>query len=110
MSGPRVEGDVVDAVGTRLLHEDERLKIWELSLEPGEQTAPHEHLLDHVIVILEGDRIAAVPHARSTGRSADYIEAEVQPGAWYVQKKGGLEAARNVGKARYREILIELKD
>ena len=101
---------VGDQVGTRLLHEDDRIRVWELALEPGEETAPHEHGLDHVIVVLEGDRIAGVPQPQSTGRSATYIEADVKPGSWYVQKRGGIEAARNVGATRYREILIELKD
>jgi len=97
-------------VATRLLHEDERVKVWELVLEPGEETAPHEHLLDHILVVIEGDRIAGVPHARSTGRSAEYIEADVSPGDWYRQAKGGIEIARNVGRTRFREIVIELKD
>ncbi|WP_375397322.1 hypothetical protein [uncultured Sphingomonas sp.] len=63
-----------------------------------------------MIVVLDGDRIAGVPHARSTGRSASYIEADVTPGRWFVQQRGGIEAARNVGRKPYREILIELKD
>lgn len=97
-------------VATTLLHEDERVKIWELRLEPGEETAPHEHLLDHIIVVVEGDRVAGVPHVRSTGRAAEYIEADVSPGRWFRQKRGGIEIARNIGKTPFREILIELKD
>jgi quercetin dioxygenase-like cupin family protein len=97
-------------VATRLLYEDERVKIWELELEPGEETPPHEHRLDHVIVVIEGDRIAGAPHALSTGASSHYIEADVTPGVWHVQKRGGIEIARNIGAKRFREILIELKD
>jgi hypothetical protein len=97
-------------VASRILHEDDRVRIWELVLEPGEETAPHEHRLDHIIVLIEGDRIAGVPHALSTGASASYIEAPVTPGAWHVARRGGVEIARNVGEKRFREILIELKD
>ena len=96
-------------VATKLLHEDDRVKIWELALAPGEQTEPHTHHLDYVIVVLEGDRIAGVPHVSSKGRSAEYIEAEVKPGSWYSMQKGGTELARNTGEKFYREILIELK-
>ena len=104
-----LEGPLGD-VATTLLHEDARVKIWDLTLEPGEQTAPHEHKLDYILVIVDGDRIAGVPHVMSTGPSASYIEAEVKPGSWYRLDKGGIEAARNTGTKTYREILIELKD
>jgi len=97
-------------VATSLLHEDDRVRIWELLLEPGEETAPHRHLLDHIIVVIEGERIAGVPHPLSTGRAAEYIEADVVPGRWFRQQRGGVEIARNVGTTRFREILIELKD
>ena len=97
-------------VATKLLHEDERVKVWEMRLEPGEESAAHEHLLDHIIVVIEGDRIAGIPHVRSTGRAADYIEADVRPGQWYRQKRGGIEVAKNVGTTLFRELLIELKD
>lgn len=108
-SGMTSDGPLGD-VGTKLLHEDERVKIWELALAPGEESDPHEHRHDYVIIVIEGDRIAGVPHARSTGASASYIEAEVSPGSWYRLDKGGIESARNIGTKFYREILIELKD
>ena len=38
------------------------------------------------------------------------VEAEVQPGQYFYIEKGGIETARNIGKRRYREIAIELKD
>jgi beta-alanine degradation protein BauB len=97
-------------VATKLLHEDDRVKIWEMALEPGQETAPHRHELEYIIVVIEGDRIAGVPHVESTGFSAEYIEAEVQPGSWYRMPRGGVELARNVGSKPYRELLIELKD
>ena len=97
-------------VATKLLHEDDQVKIWELALAPGEETAPHEHKHNYILVIIEGDRIAGVPHVLSTGASAQYIEAAVSPGTWFKLDKGGIELARNTGRTHYREILIELKD
>lgn len=97
-------------VATKLLHEDDRVKIWEMQLAPGQESAAHEHLLDHIIVVIEGDRIAGIPHVRASGRAAEYIEADVRPGQWYRQTRGGVEVAKNIGTTLFREILIELKD
>jgi hypothetical protein len=103
-------GPVGDQIATRVLHEDEKVKIWELVLAPGEETEAHEHKNDYILVIIDGDKIAGIPHVKSKGDSANYIEADVAPGSWYRLKKGGIEVARNIGKKTYREILIELKE
>jgi hypothetical protein len=112
MVGPedRVCDGPLGDVGTRLLHDDERVRIWEVDLQPGEATAPHRHEHDYILVIVEGDRIAAVPHVDSIGPSATYIEAQITPGSYVMMQKGGVEAAVNVGSRRYFEYLIELKD
>jgi len=97
-------------IGTKLLFEDDRVRIWEMALEPGDQTAPHRHDHDYYIIMVEGDGIAGVPHALSTGPSAEYIAVtDIKPGEVYPMKKGGIELARNVGTKFYREIIVELK-
>ena len=55
-------------------------------------------------LILEGDQIDGV----CTDGRAD-IHAAVQPGVTAYVAKGGTEIARNVGRTRYHEIIIELK-
>jgi beta-alanine degradation protein BauB len=109
MSDKVCEGPLGD-IGTRLLFEDDRVRIWEMALEPGEETAPHRHDNDYYLLIYEGDRIAGVPHFDSTGPSAEYIDAEVQPGLVVPMKKGGTELARNIGTKPYKEFIVELKD
>ncbi|WP_174274213.1 cupin domain-containing protein [Sphingomonas bacterium] len=106
----RISSAPLGDVGTKLLHEDDRVKIWEMRLEPGQESDAHQHLLDHIIVVIEGERIAGIPHEQATGRSARYIEADVKPGQWYRQKRGGIEVAKNIGGTLFRELLIELKD
>lgn len=108
MTHPTCDGPLGD-VATKLLHEDDQVKIWEMALAPGEQTDPHEHKHDYILVIIEGDRIAGVPHVDATGPSANYIEVEVNPGDWFKLEKGGKELARNTGSKFYRELVIELK-
>ena len=101
----RILGDVA----TRLLHENERVRIWEMDLGPGARSATHRHDLDYVLVQIEGDRIAAEPEPDTRGTYRDYIEADVVPGKVRYITRGGIETAVNVGTRRYREILVELK-
>src|SRR6266568_4801129 len=102
----RVLGDV----GTRLLFENDRVRAWELRLAPGEDSPPHRHELDHLLIQLSGDRVAVIPEADTEGPYEDYLEAEVIPGMTVFVRRGGVETARNVGTEPYREIIIELKD
>jgi hypothetical protein len=101
----RILGDVA----TRLLHENERVRIWEMDLAPGEQSATHRHAHDYVLVQIEGDRIAARFEPDTAGTYRDYVEGMVEPGKTRFIARGGIETAINVGTRRYREILIELK-
>ena len=96
-------------VGTKLLLENDRVRVWELDLAPGSRSDVHRHDLDYLLVQIEGDRIAAVPEPDSHGKYNQYIEVEAQPGKVSYITRGGIETAVNVGTRRYREILIELK-
>jgi beta-alanine degradation protein BauB len=101
---------VLGGIATRVLLENDRVKIWEMDLAPGEDSAIHEHTMDYILVVIDGDRIAGVPEPDSAGFYNEYLEADVQPGDYFYIEKGGIETARNIGKKRYREIAIELKD
>ena len=100
---------VLGPVGTRVLVDNDRVRIWQLELEPGERSATHRHELDYVLVQIDGDRIAAVPEPDTAGAYRDYIEADVAPGKTRYIARGGVETAVNIGRRRYLEILIELK-
>jgi len=100
---------ILGNVATRLLFENERVRIWEMDLAPGARSAIHHHEVDYVLVQIEGDRIAAMPEPDTGGAFREYIEAEVVSGKARYIGRGGIETAINVGQRRYREILIELK-
>jgi len=104
-----MEKRVLGNVATRIVLENERVRVWELELEPGEKSDVHRHDLDYLLVQLEGDRIAAIPEPDTSGKYKDYIEAAVTPGKVTYIERGGIETAVNVGQRRYREIVIELK-
>jgi hypothetical protein len=110
MSESEAAGRTFGAVGTRILFEDERVRVWQVRLAPGEQGELHRHELDHLLVQVAGDRIAVVPEADSQGPFTEYLEADVVPGAVVPVRRGGVETARNVGTQPYLEVVIELKD
>lgn len=97
-------------VGTKLLFEDGRIRVWHLRLAPGQDSPVHRHELDHVLIQVSGDRIAVVPEPDSQGPYREYMEADVLPGAVVAVPRGGVELARNVGEQPYLEVIIELKD
>jgi len=102
----RVLGDVA----TTLLFENDRVKVWELALEPGECSDVHEHLHDYVLIQLEGDRIAGIFEDDTHGEyPPGTVEGDVSYGNVFYTTKGGVETAKNTGRQPYREILVELK-
>jgi quercetin dioxygenase-like cupin family protein len=93
-------------IGTRVLLENERVKIWDFVLEPGESFPMHTHRRDHVIVVVEGGRLD-VEDAVGNRRT-------VEPNAgdhFYIHVDGeDTHDAQNVGPGRYRNLIIELKE
>jgi hypothetical protein len=103
MASTQVTGNV----GTSVLFENDRVKVWEMDLAPGEETDMHHHSLDYLLVILDGDRIAGIP---PEGSDQKVIDGPIEAGMVAYVQRGGTELARNTGTKHYREILIELKD
>ena len=54
------DGEEPGPVANHVLYEDDKVRIWEMKLEPGEHSALHSHDLDYYLVILSGDLVAAV--------------------------------------------------
>ena len=106
MTAERRLGDI----GTKLLMENDRVRVWEVRLAPGEEGAVHQHALDHLLIQVAGDRIAVVPEPDSEGPFRQYLAADVVPGAVVEVARGGIEAARNIGTRPYVEVIVELKD
>jgi predicted metal-dependent enzyme (double-stranded beta helix superfamily) len=106
MADERKLGDVA----TRLLMENDRVRIWEMALEPGQASDLHRHDLDYVLVQVAGDKIAGVFDVETGGAyPPGTVEGDVAPGQAMYIEKGGVETAKNTGTKPYHEILIELK-
>ncbi|MCR9097216.1 MAG: hypothetical protein NXI30_23605 [bacterium] len=103
------EAHAADEIGTiadRILFEDDRVRIWEMRLEPGESSALHRHEHDYYLAIFSGDLIAGVFPEGAGDPVVVELPAE---GNTVAVPKGGLEWAVNIGTRPYREVLVELK-
>ena len=99
--------DPIGNVGTKLLLEDDDVRIWEMKLEPGESSDLHHHEHNYYLAIFSGDIVAGVPPKDS---GMDFFVGKVPAeGNTVPVPKGGTEWAVNIGKQTYHEILIELK-
>jgi len=102
-------------VGTTLLFENDRVRVWELRLEPGQRSDLHHHASDYVMVQLAGDEIAAEfePDSEDAFGGASFpdrtIQGPVSPGTVVWGSAGGKETAVNIGTETFREIVVELK-
>src|SRR5215469_15383402 len=47
------ETEATTAVGSSVLFENERIRVWEMVLAPGETCATHRHLHDHLLLYAE---------------------------------------------------------
>jgi hypothetical protein len=94
-------------VGTKVLFENEYCRVWEMDLAPGEAGEVHRHDHPYVLVILDGDRIAAIPEPDSPVHG-EYLEADVHAPMIVEMPAGGIETAKNIGEKRYYELLIEI--
>ena len=101
------DGEAIGEVASKLLFEDERVRIWEMRLAPGEASDLHHHADDYYLVMLQGDMIAGVP-PKDSGQ--DVYAVALSPGGQTFQvPKGDTEWAVNTGTETFYEILIELK-
>jgi hypothetical protein len=105
-----VSDRVLGPIGSKVIHEDDHVRVWRLKLAPGEDSAVHRHELDHLLIQIAGDRIAVLPEPDTAGPYKDRLEADVIPGAVIFVAKGGVETARNVGTQPYLEVIVELKE
>lgn len=103
---------VFGGVGTKMLFENDRVRIWEMRLEPGERGDLHEHRNDYLMIQISGDRMAAEfePDSGGPWGGAGIVEGDISPGNVLWAERGGIETAINVGQEPFHEIIVELKD
>ncbi|MBM84382.1 MAG: hypothetical protein CMJ78_27830 [Planctomycetaceae bacterium] len=94
-------------VGTKLLFENDRVRVWDLQLQPGESTGKHRHETDYLYVCIGGGTLQGV--------DADGNNKPVEPmndGDVRFRDVDGedIHEAINIGTQPWRNIVVELLD
>lgn len=102
MTQPQISSDV----GTKLLFENDRVRVWDLRLAPGEQTPFHRHATHYLYVVIgDGELQTLYPDG-----TADPPRAMADGDVRFREVPGeSVHAARNVGARPWRNIVIELR-
>lgn len=94
-------------VGTKLLFENERVRVWDLRLEPGQSTGLHRHGTDYFYAVI-GDGALQ----RRDGDRTKHPPTEMPDGTVRFRALDGedVHEAINVGATPWRNIVVELKE
>lgn len=96
--------DVMEAAGNvyKLLLENEKVRVLEIRLKPGEKAPMHNHPNDHVLYVMK-DAIFKITSSDGTSSEFD-LKAEQT-----VWMKAGSHEAENIGKTDGHIIVLEIK-
>ncbi|MEZ4334344.1 MAG: hypothetical protein R3F35_21540 [Myxococcota bacterium] len=107
---PQRNAPSLGPIATRVLYEDERVRIWDQVIEPGRSIGPHHHALPYALVTVDGGSLEVAPvpgHPAMYGEQT--ISVEMQSETCDLLPGGAIEDAKNVGDRTYRAILVEFK-
>ncbi|MCA9068238.1 MAG: hypothetical protein KDA84_04910 [Planctomycetaceae bacterium] len=94
-------------VGTKLLFENDRVRVWDLRLEPGESTGLHRHETDFLYVVIGDGELQTAFSDGTAGPPRPMQDGEVR----FREVDGeSVHAAVNTGGTPWRNIVVELKD
>ena len=106
-------------VGTQKVFENDRIVLWHLDLEPGEQGELHTHRLDFAARVFSGSTVEVAGPAGELlytveRKSGDVVHLRVEGDQLVSDREGSsavpaTHSVRNVGTTAFREILIEFK-
>jgi predicted metal-dependent enzyme (double-stranded beta helix superfamily) len=91
------------AVGQEVLLENDRVRVWHITLAPGETQPLHHHGLPYVVVAVSG--ASNVIHTAAGER----IEVAEETGAVVFREPGQTHMLTNAGDTTYVGRIIELK-
>jgi hypothetical protein len=95
-------------VGSKVLFENERVRVWDLCLAPGESTGLHAHRCDYFYVVIGDGELEAINADGSVLHRGTMQDGEVHYRS--IDDGPAVHEAFNVGKKPWRNIIIELKD
>lgn len=99
-----------EQVGSKLLFENERVRVWELAVAPGESLETHIHQLDYLYIVSSPGLLRfANPEDPSDAKDVPFEDNQVSfvP----VPPEGKVDyRLTNVGEKPHRNYVIELKN
>ena len=98
-SGARNLGEIA----TELILENDKVRIWNLVVAPGESSDWHLHENDYVTVVVEGGDLDVEYNNGSVASSPSQI------GSWSFHGDHRIHRVTNNTNSTYRNVLIELK-
>ena len=97
-------------IATRIVFEDERVRVWEQVIEPGASTGPHHHKLPYALVTVEGSSLEVIPVPGFPAmHGEERLSVEIEAESAGVLPAGSVEEAFNTGDQAYHAILVEFK-
>ena len=104
--GDELKGEPNRQVGTQLLLENDRVRIWEIRLAPGERVPFHWHATTYFFVCVDGGR------ARTRFSNGTWFEGDMPSGFTYFaelsQEAPEVHDLENVGDTTIRYTTVEL--
>src|SRR5579864_5512177 len=93
-------------IGTELLFENDVVRVWSMTLAPGQSMPYHVHRLDYLYVYVTPNRIALMEQPGHVKETRDYADGYVN----YVSVGDGIaHQIRNEAAIPHRQILVEFK-
>ena len=90
-------------VANQFLFENERVKVWHLVLEPGETSPWHVHDMDYLTIVIDPG-VLKVEWEDGTTEDRRLPQGEAA-----FRKGHGAHRVTNIGTARYRNTLVEIR-
>jgi beta-alanine degradation protein BauB len=104
-----VPTEPTDRVGTRVMFENDRVRVWDLALAPGESLEKHIHRDDYFFIVESGGLIRfANPDNPAEYNDVQFADDQV---TWRDAGASGKVDNRltNIGSKPHRNYVIELK-
>ena len=98
--------DASEQVGTKLLFENERVRVWDLRLAPGESTGRHRHTNDYLYVVIGDGKLQALDEEGNERSNVEMKDGDVR---FRTIEDEDVHEAVNVGTTPWRNIIVELK-
>ncbi len=90
-------------IASRVLFENDRVKIWNLIVEPGEASDWHLHPRDYVTIVVEGGSLTSEYEDGTTQQNPSDV------GTWRYHGDHQVHRVINNSDTRYMNVLVELK-